>query len=232
MPSRGAQPPPCTQGEIPCNRAQSGLELHSPQTQEPMAREKWEFTAQPHSPLPVPQQGNQSTEDHKLWERHQPSLPGAQLCPASCQKVPSKARGTPPPPHSDHSCPTPLHQPHRRADDSCLFTAALQESCPPVPGTAARIPAQSPQSAHSGSGALGCGAPPAPAAQAQGTLPIKEISISTNGESKALQNHWSDGVKPSDSGEGFLLTPVGWVKCRRRGKSIFLHVRDTKLQAS
>lgn len=82
----------------------------------------------------------------------------------------SKARGIPPL-HPDQGCLLPLPQakvPNRCANESCTFTTALLESCPPLPGTAARIPGQSRQSTHSGSGALDCGAPPGPAAQAQG----------------------------------------------------------------
>lgn len=59
------------------------------------------------------------------------------------------------------------------------------------------------------------------------TLLIKEIVISPSGETEALQNHWSHSPKALDSEERFLLMPVGWVKCRKRGKNIFLLKTET-----
>lgn len=84
----------------------------------------------------------------------------------------SKARGIPL--ACDQGCLLPLPQAQCPAD--VLQGAALsqQQSCPRVPGTAARTPGQSRQSTHSASGTLGCGAPPAPAAQAQGNTSHQE----------------------------------------------------------
>lgn len=61
------------------------------------------------------------------------------------------------------------------------------------------------------------------------TLLVKEIVTSPSGEPKALQNHWSHSPKARDSEEGVLLAPVGWVKCRKRGKNILLLKLETPI---
>ena len=158
-----------------CNRAQCGLflytELHGSQTKWFVATGWHEGRNLQPTPAPRYQYPRKGTSPWKAaGARRQAALLGTQLCPASCQRTLSKASRIPSL-HSDQGCLLPLPQakePNRCADESRIFTTASLESCLPIPGTAARTPGQSLQNARSGSGALGCGAPPGPAAQAQG----------------------------------------------------------------
>lgn len=74
-----------------------------------------------------------------------------------------KVRGMPLP--YDQVCLLPLRQAKEPKSCAAESSTRQQQRCPHVPGTAARTPERSRQSARSASGTLGCGAPPAPAAQ-------------------------------------------------------------------
>lgn len=152
----------------------------------------------------------------------------------SCQRTLSKARGITPL-RSDQDCLLPLHQdkvPKRCASESCTSTTASLESCPPVPGTAARTPGQSRQRAHSGSGALGCGAPPDAAAQAEGNtsqqgnhhLSKRRGKSSTKSPESWCYTHRFNGRVPIDT------CRMGQMQ-KEDEKHFSSCVRDTKIQA-
>lgn len=128
--------------EMKCNSAQCSLslhtELHGSQTKWPVAtgwQEGRNLRSTPIPPLPVSQQGNQPMEGCRSKETGCFTGGTAVSCllpkdseQGICSLIGAASFLSPGP-----KCPTDVPM-------SCIFMTALPETCPPVPGTAARTP--------------------------------------------------------------------------------------------